>query len=677
MGNLLPILVRPPLTGGPGRHYGRVPPLSDPPVDPPLLHLVRQVRAARERRRLPQEVAQRLDAVLDVLERDHSASAEVGGPTERALAGLAEVFRLTDLDLHLLVVASGPDLDVNLGLAFSLLQEDVSRLRPSAGLALELAGAGSLSTTARARLSPAGPLLKHGLVEVLGEAPLLHRGLKVPDRVVAQLLEDATLDPVVAAMVVDVVPVLVPEALGAGRAFAAGVPLVWVRSRPGCSALGLATGVFSSLGLDHLTIDLARRRPATSLESAVRAGVREAALQRAGLVVTGADLLTDEEHRSLLALLEGAPIPVVAVAQRSWDASWLAGLPYCVDAPVTGPAVREALWRDRLGLEAAPERPGWKELVSLRLTPEEIAQTSDYAAVIAAAREEPVSVETAREAARRLSVDMVGTRHAQGAPTFDDLVLPPQVLATLQELVGWAQHRDEVLGQGPLAGKGDKGRGIAALFSGSPGTGKTLAAHVIAAELGLDLHTVELSSIVDKYIGETEKNLERVFDEAESLNVLLFFDEADALFGSRSEVRDARDRYANQEVAYLLQRMEQFNGIAILATNLRGNLDVAFSRRLHFIVHFPDPDVGTRRLLWETHLQAVARRDPDDPVDLDQLAETVELAGGDIRNVVLAAAYAAVAAGAPLGMTHVVRAVVREYRKLGRRLPVPGLSVLD
>ena len=174
-----------------------------------------------------------------------------------------------------------------------------------------------------------------------------------------------------------------------------------------------------------------------------------------------------------------------------------------------------------------------------------------------------------------------------GGPSFADLVLPEHAAASLRQLVSWARVRDQVTARGPLRAKGS---GIAALFTGSPGTGKTLAANVIAEELSIDLFQVDLSAIVDKYIGETEKNLERVFQSAEALNVVLFFDEADALFGSRSEVRDSRDRYANQEVAYLLQRMEQFDGITILATNLRGNLDQAFSRRMSFIVHFPDPD---------------------------------------------------------------------------------------
>nr|WP_237447816.1 ATP-binding protein [Nocardioides flavescens] len=220
-----------------------------------------------------------------------------------------------------------------------------------------------------------------------------------------------------------------------------------------------------------------------------------------------------------------------------------------------------------------------------------------------------------------------------------------------------------------------KGGGIAALFSGGPGTGKTLSASVIAGELELDLFQVNLSQVVDKYIGETEKNLERIFDQAESMNVVLFFDEADALFGKRSEVKDAHDRYANQEVSYLLQRLEQFDGLTILCTNLRANLDAAFTRRLQFMVHFPDPDVATRRRLWELHLSRVAHLDPDDPVVLDHLAERVEVAGGDLRNIVLAGVYDATAAGEPLGMRHLVAAVPSVYQKLGLRMPADGFGV--
>ena len=198
-------------------------------------------------------------------------------------------------------------------------------------------------------------------------------------------------------------------------------------------------------------------------------------------------------------------------------------------------------------------------------------------------------------------------------------MLSGHALEEIRRLLDWARYRDEIVAMGPLHGKGGKGTGICALFSGPPGTGKTLAAHVIADSLGMDLYQVELSSIVDKYIGETEKNLEKVFAEAESLNAVLFFDEADALFGSRSEVKDAKDRYANQEIAYLLQRMEQFDGITVLASNLRGNIDPAFARRLHFIVSFPEPDDATRRRLWQQHLADIPTDDAD-PIDLDWLS---------------------------------------------------------
>jgi hypothetical protein len=640
--------------------------------------LVEQLRAARDRRSGRGEWADRLADVLTALAADHLKTGvghDVGGVLDGRLSDLRAVFRLTALDVDLLMAAAAPDLDANFGIAFALLQGDPARVRPGIGLALELSDVAALDGEARSRVGPAAPLRRHDLVQLLGEDPLLQRPLRVPDRVVAHLLGDDTLEPRLAAMVVEAVTTDLAQEASLARAVDGGIPLIWVRSDPGSAGLAAAAAAFSTLGIDHLAIDLRRRASGQPLDDVVRGSVREAGLRRCGLVLTGADVLAEPDAVWLLQLLEQAAVPVIAVAARTWDASWLRHLPFVVEAPSITGSLRGRLWQERLGADVARDGAGWRELVGLRLSPEEIDQTARYAEVLARARAEPLSVATAREAARRLSADMSGAKRGRATAGFDDLVLPPTVLGSLHELVDWARHRDDVLGQGPLAGRGGKGRGITALFSGSPGTGKTLAAHVIAGELGLDLHTVELSSIVDKYIGETEKNLERVFREAESLNVLLFFDEADALFGARSEVRDARDRYANQEVAYLLQRMEQFDGIAVLATNLRGNLDVAFSRRLHFVVHFPDPDVPTRRQLWETHVSAIAEVDAADPVDLDHLADKVEVAGGDVRNIVLAAAYAAATDGVPVGMRHVVNAVVREYRKLGRRLPVPGLMV--
>ena len=247
---------------------------------------------------------------------------------------------------------------------------------------------------------------------------------------------------------------------------------------------------------------------------------------------------------------------------------------------------------------------------------------------------------------------------------FEDLVLSPDALDQLRDLVVRARHREMVLGHWAMAGPASRRRGLTALFAGPSGTGKTMAAEVIAAEMGLDLYVVDLAGVVDKYVGETEKNLDRIFAEAESVNGVLLFDEADALFGKRSDVSDAHDRYANVEVAYLLQRMELFEGIAILATNLRSNLDEAFSRRLDVMVDFPEPEKEDRLRLWRRCLGTAAPLTDD--LDLEFLAGAFRLSGGNIRNIAVSAAYAAAEDGAPIGMGHLVRATQREYRKLGR-----------
>jgi predicted nucleic acid-binding protein len=367
-------------------------------------------------------------------------------------------------------------------------------------------------------------------------------------------------------------------------------------------------------------------------------------------------------------VLAGPVVPVSAVGTSLWDQDWAPSSgPLQLEAPRLTPDESEQLWATVTG---TPIPPG--ALDGLRLTPEALTQAARYTQLIATSTAAPVTAELVRQAARSVSGAAGPTRaHDVG---FADLVLPELVSASIRRLVGWARHRERLVADGLIVESGGSGGGITALFSGSPGTGKTLAAHVVAAELGMDIVRVDLSAIVDKYIGETQKNLEQVFRQAESLNVVLFFDEADALFGRRSEVKDAHDRYANQEVAYLLQRMEQFDGITILATNLRGNLDPAFSRRLSFILHFPDPDIPTRQRLWAAHAARLGAQDPADPVDTGHLAAAVELTGGDIRNIVVAAGYDAAIEGVLPGMRHVVTAAVGEYTKLGRRIPAGAFS---
>jgi SpoVK/Ycf46/Vps4 family AAA+-type ATPase len=214
---------------------------------------------------------------------------------------------------------------------------------------------------------------------------------------------------------------------------------------------------------------------------------------------------------------------------------------------------------------------------------------------------------------------------------------------------------------------------VTVLFAGPPGTGKTMAAEIIAGELGLDLYKIDLSTIVSKYIGETEKNLERIFVEATTSNAILFFDEADALFGKRSEVRDSHDRYANIEISYLLQRMEAYDGVTILATNMRANLDEAFTRRLQFAVDYPFPDEEYRLRIWQALFPPDVPRDAD--LDFAAMARRFKLAGGNIRNIIVGAAYLAATDGRQVTMEHLIHGTRRELQKMGRLIGDDDLRI--
>ena len=252
----------------------------------------------------------------------------------------------------------------------------------------------------------------------------------------------------------------------------------------------------------------------------------------------------------------------------------------------------------------------------------------------------------------------------QPAAAWEDLVLPEAQREILREIATHVRQRTKVYETWGFIEKGERGLGISALFAGSSGTGKTMAAEVLANELRLDLYRIDLSSVVSKYIGETEKNLRRVFDAAEKGGAILLFDEADALFGKRSEVKDSHDRYANIEVSYLLQRMEGYRGLAILTTNMKESLDSAFLRRLRFIVQFPFPDAAHRAEIWGRIFPIAT---PTEQLDLLKLAR-LNVAGGNIRNVALNAAFLAAGADEPVRMSHLLRAARSEYAKLEKPL---------
>jgi SpoVK/Ycf46/Vps4 family AAA+-type ATPase len=248
--------------------------------------------------------------------------------------------------------------------------------------------------------------------------------------------------------------------------------------------------------------------------------------------------------------------------------------------------------------------------------------------------------------------------------TWDEFVLPEQQNKILLEMISHVKQRGKVYYHWGFAGKNSRGLGISALFSGPSGTGKTMASELIAKELNLDLFRIDLSSTISKYIGETEKNLKRIFDAAEGGGAILLFDEADALFGKRTEVKDSHDRYANMEVSYLLQRIEAYRGLAILTTNMKETLDNAFLRRIRFVVNFPFPKESQRETIWKNIFPDNA---PVNGIDMQKLAR-LNITGGNIRNIALNAAFLAAEDGVPIGMSHALEATRSEYAKLEKPL---------
>jgi ATPase family associated with various cellular activities (AAA) len=603
--------------------------------------------------------------------REHAAEVadgEADGPLLAApdappapLAELARRAGLDAVDLDVVILAAAPDLDPRYEQLYGFLHDDVTRRRLSIGLALRLTGSDVTDPVGRRRFDADSVLRRHRLVGVDDvERPFATRALRVPDRVVAALLgDDRPIRPDL--RVVDTADVEGSDWVAAlARSVGDGLPLVHVTDRPEGTASALAASAMVVSGRRAVVAELGR--DPSSHADLVADAVREAMLADAGLVIGPAEAIVAADVRALDRLAD-LHVPVVVVGRRRWDPEWAHVVPLTLHAPALEEHQRAARWRQALG-PAELDPAG--ATAAFRLGPERIDRAATAAALAARHRREPVAVDDLHVGARLQNSSGLQrlAQRIEPSARWSDVVLPPMVLASLRELAARVHHRGLVLDDWGLRRGGGRGDGITALFAGPSGTGKTLCAEVVAGELGLDLHTVDLATVVDKYIGETEKNLDKIFAEAEQVNTVLFFDEADALFGKRSEVKDARDRYANVEVAYLLQRMERFDGLAVLATNLRLNMDDAFARRLDLVVDFPQPEPPERLRLWR-HL--IGPKVPlDHTVDLEFLAGAFELAGGNIRNVAVTAAYLAADAGRAVSMVDLIRGVAREYRKLGR-----------
>ena len=584
-----------------------------------------------------------------------------------ALLLMAERLGLGPFETDILLLCAAMELDPSIPALIAAAQGGGSG-HPSFALALQL-----FDEPAWDALAPQRPLRYLRLLDINqpGATPLTAAALRADERIVNAVKGLNLLDERLAALVApsETLPDLAPsqhqktdELLGALRAAhdsAASLPVLQLLGRDRGSRFAVAAHACAALGrrLYRLPLEsLPTQR--SEIETFARLWHRESLLLPVALYIEadGLDAVGNDIVAALHTLL-GHPFGLVFIGLR--DAPLQLGVAqWTTEVPLPSPAEHHAVWREALP-PALPSEAREREAAELsghfQLNLEQIHS----AAATAQARGTD-----AWAVCRDLSLSRLDALAQRLEPKarWDDLVLGEEATALLRQIAGQVHERHRVYQEWGYAERMNRGLGISALFAGESGTGKTMAAEVIANELRLHLFRIDLSSVVSKYIGETEKNLRRLFDAAEQGGAILFFDEADALFGKRSEVKDSHDRYANIEINYLLQRMEAFSGLAILATNMKSALDTAFMRRLRFVVNFQFPGPVERARMWRN---ALAPGVPCEDLDYDRLAR-FGLSGGNIHSIALNAAFAAAGSGGTVSMPVLMGAVRTELRKLDK-----------
>ncbi|MBN8592374.1 MAG: ATP-binding protein [Anaerolineae bacterium] len=605
---------------------------------------------------------------------------------------VATTLELSPLDIRLLVLAAAPSLDRRFERLYGYLQDDITQTHLSIDLGLRLLGYGLQQLgEVLARLRADSPLIHYHLLQLQSHphltASIFKQTLQISEQCLNFLLGHDTLDPRLTGIARTKLPTVIPDNLVLSESLRQILDtLVQPHSDPmigyfqGPAGYGketVAEACCQLRGQTILTIDgTAFLRQAKSEWNDLLARIRLVArLHQSVMYWERADLLCRELGAVFMAAIVDCTKATglcILSGETYWPAEQIAEemafFPIQFDLPTYPERLR--LWRQMVGQEVGFAAGQLENLASqFRLSPGQISQAVRAARDMARLRGvvNPTPTPSEIYAACRAQLDQhmadlgqkITPRHG-----WTDLVLPAEPHAHLRALCDAVRSRGKVLDEWGFDGKLTVGRGINALFAGPSGTGKTMAAEVIAAELQMDLYKIDLSSVVSKYIGETEKNLKRVFDSAEQSQCLLLLDEADALFGKRTEVRDSHDRYANIEVNYLLQRIEEYDGVAILATNLRKNMDEAFVRRLMYIVDFPFPTAEDRLRIWQSIWPSNAPLADD--ISFEALAEQLEIAGGHIRNIALAAAFQAAAEGEYVQMTHLTVAAHNELMKIGK-----------
>jgi len=622
----------------------------------------------RMREALLQEFANMANRLSQLLAKDKPPGPQSGIDPAVAEASsirlLGDLLGLSPAERTILCLSAGAELEPSIA---EQCRAITGEPRPDVSLALTLAGDGAWEA-----LCPEAPLRRWRLVEPSGQGPMLRQHLSVDERALHFLMGVNYVDARLTSLAHLAEPsrALDPRerdaAASIAEAWSRGVgalPVVLLASPDRPAAREIAAHGAHDIGLRLLALDAGD----IALDPAARAALailldRELALSGAAVLIEAreeesvglAQRLAERLRGPTLILATDPPVPERTPRRR-------------IDLAAPSRSERRALWHDVLGDQAHALGSGLERLAAQfalsRPGVQAVAEAAFARPLLGASPPKPHQLmgqlwQAARVQGRRHLESLAERIESRG--TWDDLVLPAEPMAQLRDLAGhiceaWRVHEDW-----GWAAKGERGLGAAALFAGPSGTGKTLAAEVLAGELQLDLYRIDLSQVVSKYIGETEKNLARIFVAAEDGGAILLFDEADALFGKRSEVKDSHDRYANVEVSYLLQRMEAYRGLAILTTNLKGSVDTAFLRRLRYVVSFPFPDMAARAEIWARIFPPETPRENFEPERLAKL----NLTGGAIRAIALNAAFLAAGQAEPVRPAHILTAARREYAKL-------------
>lgn len=631
---------------------------------------------------------------------------EEQGEVSRLLK-LVEVFGLNEIELDILIICLAPALDTRYERLYGYLQDNVTKRRPSVRLMLDLLGEpGMARFSLSTNLQPTGTLFTERLLELIYEpAPTnahwinqtihidetlvawLLLGEYVPNNDLSKLVELITSDEneatriLLGELAADLTPIQ-------GSLLHHGPPLIILYGPDSGRQKAAADKIAHQLDMQILSLDFAKfdeqsHAPIELLDIVMR----DARVIGAILCLKNFDKFIENKEASIEnqinLMIRTYPNTILILGHNRWRPShhtvprpiyWFE----CRALSVTQKLDLWHYWSHELTgeiLEDGTANGSLYSKISLEnlanqsdLSSEQIRDVVSLVSLQCQVDKRELTITDLVEAARHYPNPQVGTLARKIHPRYswDDLVLPSVQTAVLHELVATARHKTQVLDKWGLGAKLVASSGITALFAGPPGTGKTMTAEVLATEMGRELYEVDLSSVTSKYVGETEKNIEKIFNELAYSNAILFFDEADALFSKRGQVTNAIDRYANLEISYLLQRMESYDGFTILATNSRAALDEAFTRRLQFMVEFPFPEPKERKLIWKTLFPLSTPHSPD--IDFNTLAERFELAGGNIRNAIVSAAYNAASEDDIINMAHLVSGAQRELQKMGRFL---------